>query len=61
MLSIRNVWIASIATILSISRINKRAYDTVVNIVHAAVYRAQVVHNEEVKEIETDQVIADET
>ena len=48
------------SSLRGISRINKRAYNTVVSIVHAAAYRAQLVHNEEVKEIETDQVIADE-
>ena len=31
-----------------------------VSIVHATAYRVQSVHNEEVREIETDQVIADE-
>ena len=30
------------------------ASNTVVSIVHAAAYRAQLVHNEEVREIETD-------
>lgn len=48
------------SSLRGISRINKRAYNTVVSIVHAAAYRAQLVHNEEVKEIETDPVIADE-
>ena len=48
------------SSLRGISRINKRAYNTVVSIVHAVAYRAQLVHNEEVKEIETDPVIADE-
>ena len=43
-----------------ISQINKCAYNTIVITVHAAAYRTQLVHNEAVKEIETDQVIADE-
>lgn len=43
-----------------ISRLSKRSYNTVVDVVRSASQKAQLVHNEEVKEIETEQVIADE-
>ena len=43
-----------------IARLSKRSYNTVVNVVRVASQKAQLVHNEEVKDVETDQVIADE-
>ena len=43
-----------------IARLTKRAYNTVVDVVRASSQKAQLVHNEEVKDVETDQVIADE-
>ena len=43
-----------------IARLSKRSYNTVVDVVRAASQKAQLVHNEEVKDVETDQVIADE-
>lgn len=48
------------SSLRGISRIGKRAYGTVVNIVRTASYKAQLVHNEEVKDVECNQVIADE-
>lgn len=48
------------SSLRGVSRINKRAYNTMVSIIHDASYRAQLVHNEEVKEVETDEIIADE-
>ena len=51
---------AESSSLRGISRIGKRAYGTVVDIVRAASYKAQLVHNEEVADVECDQVIADE-
>ena len=48
------------SSLRGLSRIGKRAYGTVVDIVRTASYRAQLVHNEEVKDVECEQVIADE-
>lgn len=43
-----------------ISRISGLAYNTVVSIVRAASAKAQLVHNQEVAEVETEEVSADE-
>ena len=43
-----------------IARLSKRSYNTVVDLVRASSQKAQLVHNEEIKDVETDQVIADE-
>ena len=43
-----------------ISRIGKRAYGTVVDIVRVASYKAQLGHNEEVQDVECAQMTADE-
>lgn len=43
-----------------IARLSKRSYNTVVDVVRAASQKAQLVHNEEVKDVETDRVVADE-
>ena len=48
------------SSLRGISRINNRAYNTVVSVIHDAGYRAQLVHNEEVKDVETDEIVADE-
>ena len=48
------------SSLRGLGRIGKRAYGTVVDIVRTASYRAQLVHNEEVKDVECEQVIADE-
>ncbi len=37
-----------------------RAYGTVVSLVRDASQKAQIIHNQEVKQIETEEVIADE-
>lgn len=44
----------------SISRISGLAYDTVVSIVQAAAQKAQMVHNSQVKNVDTDAIAADE-
>ena len=43
-----------------IAKISKRSQNTVVDIVRASSRKAQQVHNEEAKDVETDQVIADD-
>ncbi len=43
-----------------ISRISGLAYDTVVSIVQAASEKAQMIHNVEVEDIDTDAITADE-
>lgn len=43
-----------------IARLSKRAYNTVIDVVRASSQKAQLIHNEEVKDVDTDQVIADE-
>lgn len=37
-----------------------RAYDTVVSIVHSSAEKAQMVHNAEVQNVDTDAIGADE-
>lgn len=48
------------SSLRGISRIGKRAYGTVVDIVRKASYKSQLVHNEEVKDVECRQITADE-
>lgn len=48
------------SSLQGISRIGKRAYGTVVDIVCKASYKSQLVHNEEVKDVECSQITADE-
>ena len=43
-----------------ISRTTKLAYNTVVTVIRDAALKAQMVHNEEVQEVETDAIAADE-
>ncbi len=43
-----------------ISRISGLAYNTVVSIVRAASTKAQLIHNEQVAQVETEEVSADE-
>ena len=43
-----------------ISRITKLAYNTVVSIIRAASEKAQLVHNEKVQKVDTEEVSADE-
>ena len=48
------------SSLRGITRIGKRAYGTIVDIVRSASYKAQLIHNEEVKDVECDQVTGDE-
>lgn len=48
------------SSLRGISRVSGLAYDTVVSIVHAAAEKAQMVHNSEVKDVDTDAIAADE-
>jgi transposase-like protein len=48
------------SSLRGISRISGLAYDTVVNIVQAAALKAQMVHNAEVQDVDTDAINADE-
>jgi len=48
------------SSLRGISRITQLAYNTVVSIVRAASQRAQMVHNQEVQAVETEEVSADE-
>lgn len=48
------------SSLRGISRVGKRAYGTVVSLVRAASQKAQLVHNEEVQDVECEQIIADE-
>ena len=43
-----------------IARLTKRAYNTVVDVVRASSQKAQLVHNEEAKDVDTEQIVADE-
>jgi len=42
------------------SRVNQRAYGTVVSLIHAASQKAQLVHDQEVRDVAFEQVAADE-
>ncbi len=48
------------SSLRGISRISGLAYDTVVSIVQAAAKKAQMVQNCEVKNVDTDAIVADE-
>ncbi len=48
------------SSLRGISRISGLAYDTVVSIVQAAAHKAQIVHNAEVQDVDTDAIAADE-
>ena len=48
------------SSLRGISRTTKLAYNTVVSIVRAASQKAQMVHNAEVKAVQTDEVSGDE-
>jgi transposase-like protein len=43
-----------------ISRVSRLAYNTVVSIVRSSSTKAQLVHNDQVKQVETEEVSADE-
>ena len=48
------------SSLRGISRISGRAYGTVVSLVRDASQKAQMIHNQEVQQIETEEVMADE-
>lgn len=48
------------SSLRGISRISGLAYDTVVSIVQAAAEKAQIVHNAEVQDVDTDAIGTDE-
>lgn len=48
------------SSLRGISRISGLAYDTVVSIVQAVAQKAQIVHNAEVQNVDTDAIGADE-
>lgn len=48
------------SSLRGISRTSQLAYNTVVSIVRAASQKAQLVHNQEVQAVETEEVCADE-
>ena len=48
------------SSLRGISRTTRLAYNTVVSIVRAASNKAQLVHNAQVKQVETEEVSADE-
>lgn len=48
------------SSLRGISRISQRAYGTVVSLVQQASQKAQMVHNQEVQAIDTEEVQADE-
>ncbi|CAA9367476.1 hypothetical protein AVDCRST_MAG94-3857 [uncultured Leptolyngbya sp.] len=48
------------SSLRGISRITKLAYNTVVSIVRAASQKAQLIHNQELQAVETEEVSADE-
>ncbi len=48
------------SSLRGISRISGLAYDTVVSIIRAAAQKAQIVHNSEVQDVDTDAITADE-
>ena len=48
------------SSLRGISRISGLAYDTVVSIVRSSAQKAQMVHNSEVKNVDTDAIAADE-
>ena len=48
------------SSLRGIARIGKRAYGTVVSLVKAASQKAQLIHNQAVKAVETEAIIGDE-
>lgn len=48
------------SSLRGISRISGRAYGTVVSLVRDASQKAQMLHNQEVQQIDTEEVIADD-
>lgn len=48
------------SSLRGISRTSGLAYNTVVSLVRAASHKAQLVHNQEVQSVETEEVCADE-
>ena len=48
------------SSLRGISRITGRAYGTVVSVIRGASQKAQMIHNEDIKHVETEAVIADE-
>jgi len=48
------------SSLRGVSRIGGRAYGTVVSLIRSASQKALMIHNQEVKQIETEEVIADE-
>jgi hypothetical protein len=48
------------SSLRGISRISGSAYDTVVSIVHSSAQKAQIVHNAEIQDVDTDAIAADE-
>jgi len=48
------------SSLRGISRTTGLAYNTVVSLVRSASHKAQMVHNSEVKEVQTEEVSADE-
>ncbi|WP_050765898.1 hypothetical protein [Synechococcus sp. PCC 7335] len=48
------------SSLQGISRIGKRAYGTVVDIVRTVSYKAQLVHDEAVQDVECSQITVDE-
>ena len=50
----------AVCSLRGISRISGLAYDTVVSIVQAAAIKAQMVHNAQVQDVDTDAIAADE-
>ena len=43
-----------------IARISQRSYNTIVDVVRSSSQKAQLVHNEEVRDVDTEGVIVDE-
>ncbi len=48
------------SSLRGVSRISGRAYGTVVSLIRDASQKAQMIHNAEVQQVETEQVSADE-
>ena len=48
------------SSLRGISRINGLAYNTVVSIIRTASYKAQLVHNQQVHQVQTQEVSGDE-
>ena len=48
------------SSLRGVARVSKRAYGTVVGLINAASHKAQLVHNLEVQEVDTTQIVADE-